>query len=174
MAYKLRKVIFDYLVSITFWHLVFTVTFTRLILPWNSVIRMTKGLKQLVQTCANNGCLAIKSLQQCALSHHLANCALCSPCSFCIISSFYPRLTHHRIDFHHHSFSFFRSFFSHHYLKIIMSSRSARAGLQFPVSRIHNQLRKGNYANRIFGGAPVYLAGVIEYLVAEVVSRIGV
>ncbi|KAH9398668.1 histone H2A [Tyrophagus putrescentiae] len=39
-----------------------------------------------------------------------------------------------------------------------MSSRSARAGLQFPVSRIHNQLRKGNYANRIFR----WRSGILE------------
>ncbi|PAV64532.1 hypothetical protein WR25_01634 [Diploscapter pachys] len=31
-------------------------------------------------------------------------------------------------------------------------SRSSRAGLQFPVGRIHRKLRKGNYAQRIGGG----------------------
>ncbi len=38
-------------------------------------------------------------------------------------------------------------------------SRSKRAGLQFPVGRIHSSLKKGNYAKRIGNGAPVYLAG---------------
>lgn len=33
-------------------------------------------------------------------------------------------------------------------------SRSAKAGLQFPVGRIHRLLRKGNYAQRIGAGAP--------------------
>ncbi|XP_053698898.1 histone H2A-beta, sperm-like [Sabethes cyaneus] len=52
-------------------------------------------------------------------------------------------------------------------------SRSSRAGLQFPVGRIHRLLRKGNYAERIGAGAPVYLAAVIEYLAAEVLELSG-
>ncbi|CAI9573340.1 unnamed protein product [Staurois parvus] len=36
-------------------------------------------------------------------------------------------------------------------------SRSSRAGLQFPVGRVHRLLRKGNYAERVGAGAPVYL-----------------
>lgn len=31
----------------------------------------------------------------------------------------------------------------------LKKSRSARAGLQFPVGRIHRMLRKGNYCERI-------------------------
>ena len=42
-------------------------------------------------------------------------------------------------------------------------SRSQRAGLQFPVGRVHRFLRKGNYAERVGAGAPVYLAAVMEY-----------
>ena len=49
-------------------------------------------------------------------------------------------------------------------------SRSSRAGLQFPVGRIHRLLRKGNYAERVGAGAPVYLAAVLEYLAAEVLE----
>ncbi|KAF7265056.1 hypothetical protein GWI33_021657 [Rhynchophorus ferrugineus] len=45
--------------------------------------------------------------------------------------------------------------------------RSNRAGLQFPVGRIHRLLRKGNYPEREGAGAPVYLAAVMEYLAAE-------
>ncbi|KRY49296.1 Histone H2A [Trichinella britovi] len=52
-------------------------------------------------------------------------------------------------------------------------SRSSRAGLQFPVGRIHRLLRKGNYAERIGAGAPVYLAAVMEYLTAEVLELAG-
>ncbi|XP_055682261.1 histone H2B-like isoform X2 [Lutzomyia longipalpis] len=52
-------------------------------------------------------------------------------------------------------------------------SRSNRAGLQFPVGRIHRFLRKGNYAERIGAGAPVYLAAVMEYLAAEVLELAG-
>ena len=43
-------------------------------------------------------------------------------------------------------------------------TRSIRAGLQFPVGRIHRQLREGRYASRVGAGAPVYLAAVLEYL----------
>ena len=32
-------------------------------------------------------------------------------------------------------------------------TRSSRAGLQFPVGRIHRHLRKGNYAERVGAGA---------------------
>ncbi|XP_073505349.1 histone H2A type 1-like [Phyllobates terribilis] len=45
-------------------------------------------------------------------------------------------------------------------------TRSSRAGLQFPVGRVHRLLRKGNYAERVGAGAPVYLAAVLEYLAA--------
>lgn len=41
-------------------------------------------------------------------------------------------------------------------------SRSMRAGLQFPVSRVHRHLRKGSYSERVAGGSPVYLAAVLE------------
>ena len=52
-------------------------------------------------------------------------------------------------------------------------TRSARAGLQFPVGRVHRLLRKGNYAQRVGAGAPVYLAAVMEYLSAEVLELAG-
>ncbi len=52
-------------------------------------------------------------------------------------------------------------------------SRSSKAGLQFPVGRIHRHLRGGNFADRIGAGAPVYLAAVLEYLSAEVLELAG-
>ena len=52
-------------------------------------------------------------------------------------------------------------------------SRSSRAGLTFPVGRLHRLLRRGNYAERIGAGAPVYLAAVMEYLCAEVLELAG-
>ncbi|KAK3595713.1 hypothetical protein CHS0354_025335 [Potamilus streckersoni] len=52
-------------------------------------------------------------------------------------------------------------------------TRSSRAGLQFPVGRVHRHLRKGNYAERVGAGAPVYLAAVLEYLTAEVLELAG-
>jgi len=53
------------------------------------------------------------------------------------------------------------------------TSRSAKAGLQFPVGRIHRLLKKGNYAQRVGAGAPVYLAAVLEYLAAEILELAG-
>lgn len=52
-------------------------------------------------------------------------------------------------------------------------SRSSRAGLQFPVGRVHRLLLKGNYAERVGAGAPVYLAAVLEYLTAEIIELAG-
>ena len=39
-------------------------------------------------------------------------------------------------------------------------SRSAKAGLQFPVGRVHRLLKKGNYAQRVGAGAPGTLPDV--------------
>jgi histone H2A len=52
-------------------------------------------------------------------------------------------------------------------------SRSSRAGLQFPVGRLHRLLRKGNYGTRVGAGAPVYLGAVLEYLAAEILELAG-
>ncbi|POV99299.1 hypothetical protein PSHT_13602 [Puccinia striiformis] len=57
--------------------------------------------------------------------------------------------------------------------KVASQSRSSKAGLQFPVGRIHRLLRKGNYAQRVGAGAPVYLAAVLEYLAAEILELAG-
>jgi len=52
-------------------------------------------------------------------------------------------------------------------------SRSYRAGVQFPVGRIHRRLHAGGYADRIGAGAPVYLSAVLEYLTAEILELAG-
>ena len=57
--------------------------------------------------------------------------------------------------------------------KSASKSRSQKAGLQFPVGRVHRLLRKGNYARRVGAGAPVYLAAVLEYLSAEILELAG-
>src|ERR1700688_3894714 len=55
----------------------------------------------------------------------------------------------------------------------VSKSRSYSEGLQFPVGRVHRLLRKGNYAQRVGAGAPVYLAAVLEYLTAEILELAG-
>lgn len=47
-------------------------------------------------------------------------------------------------------------------------TKSTRAGLVMPVSRVHRYLKKGRYARRTSIAASVYMSAVIEYLVAEV------
>merc|ERR1719251_682722 len=51
-------------------------------------------------------------------------------------------------------------------------SRSSRAGLQFPVGRVARYMRQV-HNGRVGGGAPVYLAAVLEYLVAEIMELAG-
>ena len=58
-------------------------------------------------------------------------------------------------------------------VRVKAKSRSSKAGLQFPVGRMHRLLRKGHYAERVGAGAPVYLAAVLEYLSAEILELAG-
>ncbi|OBS69648.1 hypothetical protein A6R68_01811 [Neotoma lepida] len=52
-------------------------------------------------------------------------------------------------------------------------SRSTRAELQFPVSRVDRFLREGNYSRRLSSSAPVFLAGVLEYLISNILELAG-
>lgn len=53
-------------------------------------------------------------------------------------------------------------------------SRSARAGVQFPVGRCHRYIKKYISADmRVGGTAGVYVAAVMEYLAAEVLELAG-
>ena len=53
------------------------------------------------------------------------------------------------------------------------TSRSSKAGLQFPVGRIARYMRGMNLADRLGGGAPVYMAAVLEHLCAELLELSG-
>ncbi|XP_031444546.1 histone H2A-like [Phasianus colchicus] len=52
-------------------------------------------------------------------------------------------------------------------------SRSSRAGLLFPVSRIERQLRKGQFAERFGASAPVYLAAVLQWVTHKTMDMAG-
>ncbi|XP_032871092.1 histone H2AX-like [Amblyraja radiata] len=61
-------------------------------------------------------------------------------------------------------------------------SRSSRAGLQFPVGRVHRHLRKGNYAkrlavrndeelNKLLGGVTIAQGGVLPNIQAVLLPK---
>ncbi|XP_060692803.1 core histone macro-H2A.1 isoform X2 [Hemiscyllium ocellatum] len=52
-------------------------------------------------------------------------------------------------------------------------SRSAKAGVIFPVGRMLRYIKKGHPKYRIGVGAPVYMAAVLEYLTAEILELAG-
>ena len=53
------------------------------------------------------------------------------------------------------------------------TSRSAKAGLQFPVGRVARYMKQSKVASRVGSGAPVYMAAVLEYLCAEILELAG-
>lgn len=53
------------------------------------------------------------------------------------------------------------------------SSRSLKAGLEFPVGRIDRFMKQREFADRIGASAPVFIAAVLEYLAAEILESAG-
>ncbi|GLJ28085.1 hypothetical protein SUGI_0551420 [Cryptomeria japonica] len=52
-------------------------------------------------------------------------------------------------------------------------SKSARAGVIFPVTRVRRYLKEGRYAKRVRWPAAVFLTAAIEYIVEEVLEASG-
>lgn len=52
-------------------------------------------------------------------------------------------------------------------------TRSARAGITFPVARVHTQLKEVNPSKRISADSAVYTAAILEYISAEILELAG-
>lgn len=52
-------------------------------------------------------------------------------------------------------------------------SSSARAGTLFPVSRLNRLMKHGRYSERMSSTAGAFMAGVLEYLTAEMIELAG-
>jgi len=52
-------------------------------------------------------------------------------------------------------------------------SKSEKAGLTFPISRINRYVKTKSGIKRVGGSAPIYLTAVVEYIVAEVMELAG-
>ena len=52
-------------------------------------------------------------------------------------------------------------------------SRSNRAGLKFPVGRMHRLIRQARGTQRVGGTAAVFMAATLEYITSEILELAG-
>ena len=52
-------------------------------------------------------------------------------------------------------------------------TQSTRAGLQFPVGAIARVMKERTSTDRVGGAAPIFMAAVLEYLMAELCELVG-
>lgn len=52
-------------------------------------------------------------------------------------------------------------------------SRSEKAGLILPISKVNRRMRATGWNKRVGSGAPVYLAAVLEYAASEILELAG-
>ncbi|KAI1727843.1 core histone h2A/H2B/H3/H4 domain-containing protein [Ditylenchus destructor] len=58
-------------------------------------------------------------------------------------------------------------------MKQAQVTRSARAGLCFPVGRVHRLLKRDSATTRVGSTAAVYCSAILEYITAEVIELAG-
>ncbi|SAM01194.1 hypothetical protein [Absidia glauca] len=52
-------------------------------------------------------------------------------------------------------------------------SKQSRAGLVFPVTRVHQKLRSTDYVPRVSISASLYMASALEYLTSDIIESAG-
>tara|TARA_B100001057_G_scaffold498043_1_gene603904 strand:- start:2190 stop:2561 length:372 start_codon:yes stop_codon:yes gene_type:complete len=52
-------------------------------------------------------------------------------------------------------------------------SKSQKAGLTFPVSRVNKYMKGNSGLKRVGGSSPIYMTAVIEYVAAEILELAG-
>merc|ERR1719359_1496871 len=52
-------------------------------------------------------------------------------------------------------------------------TKNSKAGLTFPAARLTRYFKQENIAQRVGSGAPIFMAAVLEYVIAELLELAG-